>query len=207
VRIFTSGLAALALAVLAAAWGPACGGAPASISGALDGATSSGSSGSGSGGPSSSGGHGSSGLDAASGLDAPGADDVVIADDTGLDGTASEAAVASVTCPGAFSMTTMCMQSEVCCVTSLLGAQSGSCTAKNACMGTAVQCSGASSCPGQQVCCGVESIGITTMYTQVSCAASCTGANHYQFCTAGDSCPQGTTCRASTILTGFTVCR
>jgi hypothetical protein len=200
---------------------PACGGAPATITGKAEGggaySTSSGGGGNGGGSTSSGGGGSNSGVidangmqDATTSYDAPVSDDAAVVDDSATDAVVllADAGHGDISCPGTLSTAT-CNNSQICCVTSLLGVQSGSCTTNTTCTGTPIQCSGGSSCPGHRVCCGIEStLGFgSAMYTQVSCADTCTGTNHIEFCSMGDVCPPGTTCRTSTILSGYTVCR
>jgi hypothetical protein len=72
-----------------------------------------------------------------------------------------------------------------------------------------VSCASVADCPQGQVCCGT--LGGAGTYTAVSCQSTCgadAGTVQYPFCDLNAPvCPTGTTCRASTVLTGYAVCR
>jgi hypothetical protein len=74
--------------------------------------------------------------------------------------------------------------------------------------GTPISCAVPADCPGE-VCCGENTNGY---YSKVSCEATCTGttatgATEITFCDPNaDDCPAGTTCQASQVLSGFSVC-
>ncbi|MGD0524795.1 MAG: hypothetical protein ABSE49_06620 [Polyangiaceae bacterium] len=76
--------------------------------------------------------------------------------------------------------------------------------------GTPISCAVAADCPGE-VCCGYNDND--GYYSKVSCEATCTGtdpttgATEITFCDPnGDDCPAGTTCQASEVLAGYSVC-
>ncbi|HEY3815573.1 MAG TPA: hypothetical protein VGL81_00295 [Polyangiaceae bacterium] len=111
---------------------------------------------------------------------------------------------------------TTCMEPSVCCAT---GTGQGMTPAfkcqdaNKACgnttsPGTPITCAVAADCPGE-VCCGDNLNGF---YSRVACAATCMGtttggATAITFCDpAGDDCPSGTTCQASQVLAGYSVC-
>ncbi|MGO9835486.1 MAG: hypothetical protein ACLP1X_14830 [Polyangiaceae bacterium] len=106
--------------------------------------------------------------------------------------------------------TTQCQRPQVCCVvtTSLpFGFPSATCqSASSTCSGTFVHCSSKADC-GDGVCTETGN-GITISYSEIACAASCTGSTHSQFCdpNVAGGCPQGMTCQSST-LSGYFACK
>lgn len=212
-------LACFAALILALAY--ACGGAsPATfaLQSHPEGGTENGSSGGNSSGSGSSGGEDAAsnigpgpggeagGSDSSSGS-ASGADG---ASDAMLEGgdSASDAAPPGVLCPqGGQPM--HCASANACCVTTSILGSTYTCGA-SPCSGVSIGCSSRADCSQGEVCCGTE-VGAAS-YQSVGCAPTCTsgvlGPTRVVFCDPNvDTCPSGTTCRTSTILQAYTVCR
>jgi hypothetical protein len=117
------------------------------------------------------------------------------------------------TCPP-----TTCKEPQVCCATGEGQGETATykCqTAGKTCQdtsgnaGTPISCASAANCPGE-ICCG-DNNG-NSFYNKVSCEPTCTGTSstggtNVVFCDPnGNDCPTGTTCQASQILQGFSVC-
>jgi hypothetical protein len=147
-----------------------------------------------------------------------GASDVTTADGSPLDAASSadvsalhDGAVASVSCPQDLTPAT-CNPGQYCCVVGdgHAGTQTDTCEgAGSACAGTPVRCAVPADCPAGEVCCGTQQADAGAVsYVDVSCAASCTGANQRIFCDpASNTCPVAhPTCALSTILPGYDVC-
>ena len=110
-----------------------------------------------------------------------------------------------------------CNQGQECCVTGdpTQGTQTDPCQSSgSACSGgTVVRCASKADCPGNEICCGTEQTDPQTMmvtYTEVGCAASCTGTSQRVFCDpmATGACPTATpVCGQSQLLPGYTVCQ
>lgn len=111
---------------------------------------------------------------------------------------------------------TTCHTPEVCCATGTgqgntptfkCQGPSDKCGTTSA-PGTPISCATSADCPGE-VCCGADLNGF---YEKVSCEATCTGqgtdgSTNIQFCDpSADDCPTGTTCQASQVLLGYSVC-
>ena len=122
----------------------------------------------------------------------------------------------SVSCPMNGAPAT-CNPGDYCCVagSAMQGNQTDTCehTGTTCSGGTPVRCFSAADCSGGQVCCGTEATDPQTMlvsYTEVGCAASCTGTAQRIFCdpaTTG-ACPAATpVCGQSQLLPGYTVCQ
>jgi hypothetical protein len=105
-----------------------------------------------------------------------------------------------------------CQPGDICCIAGdpMLGTQTHTCEQPaGVCTGTKVTCTVPTDCPMGQMCCGTEqTTGTTAMYTGVSCATQCNGANMRIFCSSNTDCPaQTATCGASTLLPGYMVCQ
>lgn len=225
-RLFRACLAASPLALL-----PACSGAsPSSLSLGGPGSSEAGyqgnSSGGGSSGAGSSGGYDATAQEPFPRHDGGGTTDDASPSGSGLDGAsdgmpggdaAPDGGSPGVLCPQG-GANNRCAAGETCCVTtsSSFGTttQTNTCQASTCTGGTPLGCAMQSDCPQSQVCCGTESINpltFATTYTNVVCATSCAstiGTTRVQFCELNvDSCPSGTKCQTSTVLTGYTVCR
>jgi hypothetical protein len=78
--------------------------------------------------------------------------------------------------------------------------------------GAVIRCAVTTDCPTGEVCCGADLNGV---YSEVACTANActgttgTGATEIQFCDPNaNDCPVLTPlCQASSVLTGFSVCR
>ena len=122
----------------------------------------------------------------------------------------------SVACPMNGAPAT-CDPGDYCCVMGdpTQGTQTDMCQASGtSCAGgTTIRCASPADCPSGQVCCGTETTDPNTntvMYTQVTCAASCTGTSQRTFCdsSASGNCPAATpVCGQSQLLPGYTVCQ
>jgi hypothetical protein len=113
---------------------------------------------------------------------------------------------------------TTCKEPDVCCatgegqgLTATYKCQSASktCEDSTGAAGTPITCAIAANCPGE-ICCG-DNNG-AGFYNKVSCEPTCTGTSstggtNVVFCDPnGTDCPSGTTCQASQVLSGFSVC-
>lgn len=203
---------------------PACGGATSAFTTPSGGATENGSEDSG-----SSGGSGGGGLDAT--LDTGGmtsADDATTPPDASMGGqestdagdaapgagdAAPDAPGRGVLCPQG-SQASYCASGQSCCVTTTTGllgttTQTNTCQSST-CSGAVVHCAAQADCQAGEICCGTEDT-TGTSYQEVTCATTCTTgvfATRVQFCDpTADVCPSGTTCRTSTVIQGYTVCR
>ncbi|MGH7269690.1 MAG: hypothetical protein ACREJ3_04605 [Polyangiaceae bacterium] len=104
-----------------------------------------------------------------------------------------------------------CQSGQGCCVVSSAFSQSGTCAATDSpcTAGTLVHCGITADCAAGRVCCGTtNNLAIVTAYQSVTCEMSCSGTNRFQFCDPqSNDCPAGKTCTASTVLSGYSVCR
>jgi hypothetical protein len=119
----------------------------------------------------------------------------------------------SIECPAADGGPATCEPGQYCCIVgnAMQGAQTDTCEPLDAsCSGTPVHCAVPSDCEDGKVCCGTEqTVGGITSYVDVSCAASCIGANQRIFCNplGPYTCPStAPTCALSSILPGYDVC-
>ena len=221
------GLCAVTLALLGACSGASPeafpglkAGSSGSSSGGYGSSSSSGggsSTGSSGGSSSSSGGHASSSSGGSS-SSSSGGDEAgqVGGDDGGADsssGAGDGSSSQGLICKGGNQSST-CQRSESCCIaTGAFTGTTATCQNSNNCTGTTVRCAGTADCPQGQICCGTgTTTGITTTYSQLTCAATCPAGTgftaRYQFCDpAANDCPSSKSCTASTGLVGYSYCR
>jgi hypothetical protein len=95
---------------------------------------------------------------------------------------------------------------EVCCAGTTAASQA--CTAPSACASplTPMACDDADDCPSGQICCGqLDPTG--EIYVIVNCQSTCAEPFGHHFCDpAGNDCPSGYKCTASTLLPGHYAC-
>jgi len=74
--------------------------------------------------------------------------------------------------------------------------------------GVPLSCDGPEDCDSGEVCCGdVFKLGQNESFTNVACAATCTGMDHRVVCGASGACPTNESCTTSDILPPYLDCQ
>ena len=107
-----------------------------------------------------------------------------------------------------------CTGKQICCASNdQFGTPTYQCGDEAACTGSplgdlVIPCDDTQEC-GSKICCGTFVTGSPSYYSQVRCAASCTGTAARIFCNPANGnaeCTGTDVCEASGALPGFTVC-